>query len=252
MYAEAERDAETLPVMTANTATPLILVVEDNDVTRDLLSMLLKRRGYRVETASTGAAGLKKLQDNDYAACLIDYHLPNMDGISVVKHIRASARPGRQLPRFIGMTTDIEGLLSDPRNCETLDLVFSKPIVATEVYTAIETSDPHVRSIAEAVKRLEEVAHDPDAPKRVDHDEHGVMYDRRRAERKITSISGASLVTDAGSVGECYVQNMSIFGASITTDVPLKHNETLTVGRSHARVVRVGRNKEFGLEFTGN
>lgn len=255
--ASAERDMASLPsaLTGAEKAPAKILVVEDNDVTRELLAMLLKRRGYEVETAGDGEEGLNKLLANTYHACVTDYHLPKIDGVEMVKSLRKLAEPGQSTPRFIGMTNDIEGLLSHPGDCEILDLVFSKPIVASEVYTAIETEAPHVRSIAHASKRQSaEVNQVKAAASAIQTNPIlGEDYDeRRRAIRKIVSINGTKVVTATGQSGECRIVNMSIYGAAIATKLKLRVGERVTVGRSQAKIVRISGEGEYGIEFASN
>lgn len=65
-----------------------ILVVEDEDKMRHLLSMMLERNGYRVDQASDGAAGLEKVKTTPYDMVISDIKMPNMDGIELLKQIK--------------------------------------------------------------------------------------------------------------------------------------------------------------------
>jgi two-component system, NtrC family, response regulator AtoC len=57
-----------------------ILIIDDEENLRHMLSVMLARQGYLVETASNGAEGLKKLSSNAYDFVLCDIRMPEMDG----------------------------------------------------------------------------------------------------------------------------------------------------------------------------
>src|SRR3989338_2145037 len=65
-----------------------ILVVEDELVMCDLLSDLLKDRGYEVNCAQNGEDGLKLLERVKPDVVISDLKMPGMDGITVLKTIR--------------------------------------------------------------------------------------------------------------------------------------------------------------------
>jgi CheY-like chemotaxis protein len=68
---------------------PKILLVEDNDMNRDMLSRRLQRKGYRVVTAQDGNQGysLARLEAPDLI--LMDISLPAMDGWEVTRLLKA-------------------------------------------------------------------------------------------------------------------------------------------------------------------
>jgi len=80
---EAERLPETAPV-------PRILVIDDEEMVRNVLALYLQREGYAVETAASGQEGLRALatQDGDFALILLDLHLPDMQGDAVLEQVR--------------------------------------------------------------------------------------------------------------------------------------------------------------------
>jgi two-component system, NtrC family, sensor kinase len=66
-----------------------ILVVDDEDVIRDVLSKYLKRHGYLVDTAEDGNVALKKLEESaGYNLIITDLRMPGMDGLEVLKSIK--------------------------------------------------------------------------------------------------------------------------------------------------------------------
>jgi DNA-binding NtrC family response regulator len=67
---------------------PVILVVDDDEVMRQTLSDVLKKRGYAVSTADTGAQALSVVKDQLFDLILLDIRLPDMDGLDVLKSIK--------------------------------------------------------------------------------------------------------------------------------------------------------------------
>lgn len=57
-----------------------ILVIDDEENMRHMLSVMLTRQGYRIDTAADGAEGLERLLNNIYDYILCDIRMPEMDG----------------------------------------------------------------------------------------------------------------------------------------------------------------------------
>ena len=114
-----------------------VLVAEDSAITHDLLKLLLNQRGHQVDIAADGITALNALRKNDYDVALLDYHLPNMDGLQVAAALKADAR-GRRVPRLIAITADPEGLLSAQAGCENFDYILPKPLDINQVRRVVE------------------------------------------------------------------------------------------------------------------
>jgi PAS domain S-box-containing protein len=71
-----------------------ILVIEDNDDTRDLVATLLETRGHRVQCAADGVEGVNMALESKPDVALIDIGLPQMNGYDVARRVRASASGG--------------------------------------------------------------------------------------------------------------------------------------------------------------
>lgn len=67
-----------------------LLVVEDESLLRQQLVQGLVREGYVVDQAEAGKAGLYFATEYDYDAAIIDLGLPEIDGISLIRQIRAA------------------------------------------------------------------------------------------------------------------------------------------------------------------
>ena len=67
-----------------------VLVVEDDPAIRRLVSMVLLRQGYRVDTASDGLEAVLKLGVSDYDVIVLDLMMPNLDGFTFLNTLSES------------------------------------------------------------------------------------------------------------------------------------------------------------------
>ena len=70
---------------------PVILLVDDDDITRTSLAARLKRLGYQVIEAGDGDAGLVATRTHRPDLIILDWMMPGLDGPSVCEAIRADA-----------------------------------------------------------------------------------------------------------------------------------------------------------------
>ena len=68
---------------------PKILLVEDNEMNRDMLSRRLQRRGYEVVIAVDGEQGVAMARTQSPALVLMDMSLPALDGWEATRRIKA-------------------------------------------------------------------------------------------------------------------------------------------------------------------
>lgn len=71
----------------------LIAVVDDDDAVRLSTERLLARSGYRVETYEDGESFLRGVAAQRYDCVLLDVRMPGMDGLSVLRALRARGTP---------------------------------------------------------------------------------------------------------------------------------------------------------------
>jgi two-component system, cell cycle response regulator len=73
---------------------PVILLAEDDPVTRMLLTRLLSKAGHEVEAVADGAAALERLQQRYYPILVTDWEMPAMDGLTLCKTVRGMRLEG--------------------------------------------------------------------------------------------------------------------------------------------------------------
>ena len=66
-----------------------LLVVDDNEMNRDLLTRRLERQGYQVTVAVDGRQALEILNREDFNLVLLDIMLPEMNGYQVLEQLKA-------------------------------------------------------------------------------------------------------------------------------------------------------------------
>lgn len=67
-----------------------ILIVEDDEVARELMRMTLERQGYEVQTAEDGVKGYESALKNPPDLIVADLQMPAADGVHLVRRIRAA------------------------------------------------------------------------------------------------------------------------------------------------------------------
>ena len=86
-----------------------VLVVEDNEMNRDIARELLEMHGFMVETAANGKLAVEAFASHPsgyYDAILMDVRMPVMDGLEATKHIRISGRADARSVPIIAMTAN--------------------------------------------------------------------------------------------------------------------------------------------------
>jgi len=65
-----------------------VLVVDDNEMNRDMLARRLERIGFNTDTAEDGNSGLDKILSGEFDLIMLDIMMPDIDGIEVLKRVR--------------------------------------------------------------------------------------------------------------------------------------------------------------------
>lgn len=232
-----------------------ILIVEDNEVTQDLLKLFLTQFGHSVSAVSDGETALQELLWGSFDVVLMDFHLPAKDGLEVVVEYK-SLRPEATTPKFIGLTADVEGLLVHKANCENFDKIFCKPVNPNDLCRGIEqfwlatskaAPPPVVRTNATVPTARRVITEQPvvassTQPKQVAHAPslQTVEGDEDQRSSKRTAIAhGSTMLTLAdGTKHSCEITEISMGGFGITVQARPKIGEHVTIGKTPAWVVR--------------
>ena len=113
-----------------------ILLVEDNEMNRDMLSRRLTRKGYDVVVALDGASGVDMAQSENPDLILMDMSLPIMDGWEATRKIKAS--PGTRTTPVIALTAHAMAEDRDKAleaGCDDYD---TKPVELTRLLEKME------------------------------------------------------------------------------------------------------------------
>jgi DNA-binding response OmpR family regulator len=70
-----------------------LLLIEDNTPLRDAVGQYLREAGFIVDAAATGDEGLWAATENPYDAILLDLMLPKVDGMEILRRLRAKGNP---------------------------------------------------------------------------------------------------------------------------------------------------------------
>jgi DNA-binding response OmpR family regulator len=106
-------------------AAQRILVIEDETSAREALKSLLDEEGYTVCTAETGTRGLEQLGEFHPDTVVCDFYLPDIDGLQVIRAIRALSDEGITV---IVITAGCGGEEAENTLRAESDFFFQKPL----------------------------------------------------------------------------------------------------------------------------
>ena len=115
-----------------------VLLAEDNEFNRTLITAVLETRGLIVTQADNGLAALERAGERAYDLVIVDIHLPGMDGSEAARRIRALRPEYRSVP-IIALTADI--FFDTPENLARygIDACLLKPLDEQRLWKLIDT-----------------------------------------------------------------------------------------------------------------
>lgn len=118
-----------------------ILVVDDSQVIRDLLTDFLGELGHLVDLAVDGVEGLEKARCGDYDLCICDLHLPRMNGYQLLTELGAD----RDRMQFI-FTDSLPDDLYEQVKASTSHQCIRKPFDLAQFRQVVERALDRVKS----------------------------------------------------------------------------------------------------------
>jgi CheY-like chemotaxis protein len=126
-----------------DTGPARILVIDDDEMQQLLLTSVLEQHGYVVESVSNGLDAVRKIRDGCYDLALVDYSMPEMDGMAAGTLIRDMISEDVR-PRMIGLTATA-GLLSAKEG--TARSVFDEIVEkSADLQGLLRSVDRHMRA----------------------------------------------------------------------------------------------------------
>ena len=118
-----------------------VLLVEDNEINREIANMILTQAGFAVDMAENGKIALGKFSSHEpgyYDAILMDIRMPEMDGLEATEKIRALDRSDAAAVPIIAMTAnafdeDVQRSLQVGMNAH-----LTKPVEPERLYQTLE------------------------------------------------------------------------------------------------------------------
>lgn len=137
-----------------------ILLVEDNDINRQVAAELLKTAGFTVTIAENGQQALDHITASPFEAVLMDIQMPVMDGFTATRKIRALEPPVSKIP-VIAMTAHV--LKTEKEKCfdAGMNAFIAKPIDPRRLIQALVGHIPALEELP-APEPPEPVATGPD------------------------------------------------------------------------------------------
>ena len=132
----------------ANETSAVILVVDDNELNRDLLSRRLARKGFDVSVAEDAFKALEWLESNPCDLVLLDIMMPGMSGVEMLEKVRET-RDATELPVIMATAKDTREDIVQALNLGANDYV-TKPI---DFPVVLKRANDHIRTLADELEK---------------------------------------------------------------------------------------------------
>lgn len=121
-----------------------VLIIDDNLKSRFIIQKILQTRGIETELAATGSEGLHQIcQKGPFDLAIIDYQMPFMDGIEVVREIRNQMKlSSRDLPIILLYSSTEEKAIHSYKKELAINAQMIKPITFDQLFQAFDYLTP--------------------------------------------------------------------------------------------------------------
>jgi DNA-binding response OmpR family regulator len=116
---------------------PLVLVVDDDEGIRELLAVMIKKEGWRVETAEDGAEGERKALELKPDVLVLDLMLPRYGGFELLKNLQGTELAKTPIVIVTGRYTDRSTAEMIRQESNVVELL-EKPVKAARFILALQ------------------------------------------------------------------------------------------------------------------
>ena len=120
-----------------------VLVIDDNETAREIFTEALEASSFDVTTVNSGEAGIRELERNaaqdggaSFQVVLLDWQMPDMDGIETARRINSLASPAARVPIILVTSQNLEHVRELAAGLD-VSAILSKPLNPSLLYDAI-------------------------------------------------------------------------------------------------------------------
>jgi two-component system chemotaxis response regulator CheY len=123
-----------------------ILIVDDSKMLRDMLVYSLNEGGYEnITEAIDGIDGLEQAKNIQYDLLIVDYNMPNMNGIDMIKEVKKLSNY-KNIPIFMLTTESSESLKQEAKQSGATGWI-TKPFVPDQLLKAVNTVLKNIKKV---------------------------------------------------------------------------------------------------------
>jgi PAS domain S-box-containing protein len=136
--APAEAGAQSESVNTGTLTDLRVLLVEDNEINREVVRFILEEWGVVLDEAVDGEQGLQMLTDNEYDVVLMDIQMPGMSGVEVTQVVRLLPDPVRAQVPILALTANAFREDNERYRAAGMNDCLAKPFEENELYRKLD------------------------------------------------------------------------------------------------------------------
>ena len=118
-----------------------VLVVDDDDQVRKLISLVLQQEGHTVVEASNGKMAIQHIQEAEINLVISDIVMPDMDGLELIRGIRR-IHPGIKILAISGAGKEGPGLYLNMAEQFGADAILTKPFAPDQLIEQVSALIP--------------------------------------------------------------------------------------------------------------
>ncbi|MBV8537536.1 MAG: response regulator [Alphaproteobacteria bacterium] len=134
-----------------------VLLVDDDAITREIVSAMLHAQGLAADAVETGAAGIERFRHDTYDAVLLDNNLPDMPGYVVANALR-NAQSGPRRPRILIFSASMTEAEHARLTAAGVDGCLAKPLDEATLAAALNSPGPAPRDVPAAAPLVDAMA----------------------------------------------------------------------------------------------